>query len=164
MHQFVPTEFDDAVDRYRRAEWEYSAACAALREMLSRTSQATEDLKVALCLQAPPPGTARKVDLGLIQKAVADHFGIHPSLMKSAERPNHIAHPRQIAMALARELTKHSLEEIGEAFGGRDHGTVIHACKAVAARAELESEYRAELDHIRLGVRMALGIPEAASA
>lgn len=169
MHQLAPTEFDAAVDRFRNAEREYSAACAALRVLLasrmSRTSQAAEELIVALCLQAPPPaGAVRKVDLGVIQKAVADHFGLHPSLMKSAERPNHIAHPRQIAMALARELTQHTLEEIGAAFGGRDHGTVIHACKAVAAHAELEPEYRAELAHIRLNARIALGIPEPASA
>jgi chromosomal replication initiator protein len=51
--------------------------------------------------------------------------------MTSKRRPNNIAIPRQIAMFLSRILTKHSLQEIGDAFGGRDHGTVIHACKAV---------------------------------
>jgi chromosomal replication initiator protein len=51
--------------------------------------------------------------------------------MTSKRRPNNIAIPRQIAMYLTRTLTKHSLQDIGDAFGGRDHGTVIHACKSV---------------------------------
>ena len=51
--------------------------------------------------------------------------------MVSKRRPNNIAFPRQIAMYLSRLLTSHSLQEIGDAFGGRDHGTVIHACKTV---------------------------------
>ena len=51
--------------------------------------------------------------------------------MTSKRRPANIAFPRQVAMYLARELTKASLNEIGEAFGGRDHGTVLHACKLV---------------------------------
>jgi chromosomal replication initiator protein len=66
-----------------------------------------------------------------IQKRVAEHFQIRHSDMTSKRRPNNIAIPRQIAMFLSRILTKHSLQEIGDAFGGRDHGTVIHACKAV---------------------------------
>jgi chromosomal replication initiator protein len=60
--------------------------------------------------------------------------------LKSEARPNYIAHPRQVAMYLARTLTRHSLQSIGFAFGGRDHGTVIHACKAVEVRMEMEPE------------------------
>ncbi|WP_413700824.1 chromosomal replication initiator protein DnaA [Psychromonas sp. KJ10-10] len=72
-----------------------------------------------------------------IQKIVAEHYRIKISDMASKRRTRTVARPRQIAMALAKELTQHSLPEIGEAFGGRDHTTVLHACRKVA---ELRSE------------------------
>jgi chromosomal replication initiator protein len=84
-----------------------------------------------------------------IQKRVADHFQIRHSDMTSKRRPNNIAIPRQIAMFLARTLTKHSLQEIGDAFGGRDHGTVIHACKAVDNMMEQDSTTRGSVDFLR---------------
>ena len=73
-----------------------------------------------------------QLTIEVVQKKVADHFQIRHSDMTSKRRPNNIAIPRQIAMYMVRNLIpKHSLQEIGDAFGGRDHGTVIHACKAV---------------------------------
>lgn len=66
-----------------------------------------------------------------IQKVVAEHYRIKISDMSSKRRTRTVARPRQIAMALAKELTQHSLPEIGEAFGGRDHTTVLHACRKV---------------------------------
>jgi len=72
-----------------------------------------------------------------IQKVVAEHYRIKISDMASKRRTRTVARPRQIAMALAKELTQHSLPEIGEAFGGRDHTTVLHACRKVA---ELRNE------------------------
>ena len=77
-----------------------------------------------------------------IQRRVAEHFDVRVADMTSKRRPASIAFPRQVAMYLARELTKASLNEIGEAFGGRDHGTVLHACKLVKKRI-------AEQDNIR---------------
>jgi hypothetical protein len=62
--------------------------------------------------------------------------------MTSHRRPANIAIPRQIAMHLTRELTKAPLKEIGEAFGGRDHGTVIHACKSVAKKVSSDEDFR----------------------
>ena len=62
---------------------------------------------------------------------MAEHFDVRLADMTSKRRPANIAFPRQIAMYLARELTKTSLTEIGEAFGGRDHGTVLHAHRLV---------------------------------
>jgi chromosomal replication initiator protein len=59
--------------------------------------------------------------------------------MTSRRRPANIAFPRQVAMYLSRSMTKGSLVEIGEAFGGRDHGTVIHACRKVAQRIQSEA-------------------------
>jgi chromosomal replication initiator protein len=84
-----------------------------------------------------------------IQKRVADHFQIRHSDMTSKRRPNNIAIPRQIAMYLARTLTKHSLQEIGDAFGGRDHGTVIHACKAVDNMMDQDSTTRGSVDFLK---------------
>jgi chromosomal replication initiator protein len=72
-----------------------------------------------------------------IQKVVAEHYRIKISDMSSKRRTRTVARPRQIAMALAKELTQHSLPEIGEAFGGRDHTTVLHACRKVT---ELRNE------------------------
>jgi chromosomal replication initiator protein len=84
-----------------------------------------------------------------IQKRVADHFQIRHSDMTSKRRPNNIAIPRQIAMYLSRTLTKHSLQDIGDAFGGRDHGTVIHACKAVDNMMEQDSSMRGTIEFVR---------------
>jgi chromosomal replication initiator protein len=84
-----------------------------------------------------------------IQKRVADHFQIRHSDMTSKRRPNNIAIPRQIAMYLTRTLTKHSLQEIGDAYGGRDHGTVIHACKAVDNMMEQDSTTRGSVDFLK---------------
>jgi chromosomal replication initiator protein len=74
------------------------------------------------------------VTIEQIQRRVAEHFDVRIADMTSKRRPANIAFPRQIAMYLARELTKASLNEIGDAFGGRDHGTVLHACKLVKKR------------------------------
>lgn len=84
-----------------------------------------------------------------IQKRVADHFQIRHSDMTSKRRPNNIAIPRQIAMYLTRILTKHSLQEIGDAFGGRDHGTVIHACKAVDNMMEQDTATRGSIEFLK---------------
>jgi chromosomal replication initiator protein len=84
-----------------------------------------------------------------IQKRVADHFQIRHSDMTSKRRPNNIAIPRQIAMYLTRTLTKHSLQEIGDAFGGRDHGTVIHACKAVDNMMEQDASMRSTIEFLK---------------
>ena len=84
-----------------------------------------------------------------IQKRVADHYQIRHSDMTSKRRPNNIAIPRQVAMFLARTLTKHSLQEIGDAFGGRDHGTVIHACKAVDNMTEQDQSMRGSVEFLK---------------
>ena len=84
-----------------------------------------------------------------IQKRVADHYQIRHSDMTSKRRPNNIAIPRQIAMYLTRTLTKHSLQEIGDAYGGRDHGTVIHACKAVDNMMEQDASTRSSVDFLK---------------
>jgi chromosomal replication initiator protein len=85
------------------------------------------------------------ITIGNIQKTVADYYKIRVADLISKRRTRSIARPRQVAMALAKELTNHSLPEIGDAFGGRDHTTVLHACrKIVSLRAEhstIDDEY-----------------------
>ncbi len=82
------------------------------------------------------------VSIENIQKRVAEHYDIRFADMTSRRRPENIAFPRQIAMYLAREMTGKSLNSIGEAFGGRDHGTVLHACRLVRDRMEQQTEVR----------------------
>jgi len=88
----------------------------------------------------------RMVSLENIQKVVADYYHIRASEMQSKRRNRNVARPRQMAMALTKELTRHSLPEIGEAFGGRDHTTVLHACRQIEKlrreSAQIEEDYR----------------------
>ena len=83
-----------------------------------------------------------------IQKTVAEYFKIRVSDLHSKRRNRSITRPRQIAMCLAKELTSHSLPEIGDAFGGRDHTTVLHACRKVAELRE--SDTRVNEDYMNL--------------
>ncbi|HZR78430.1 MAG TPA: chromosomal replication initiator protein DnaA [Chthoniobacterales bacterium] len=83
-----------------------------------------------------------------IQRKVAEHFDVRLADMTSKRRPASIAFPRQVAMYLARELTKSSLNEIGDAFGGRDHGTVLHACKLVKRRMKEQDNIRQTISFI----------------
>lgn len=86
---------------------------------------------------------ARKsVTIDQIQRRVAEHFDVRLADMTSKRRPANIAFPRQVAMYLSRELTGSSLSDIGDAFGGKDHGTVIHACKLVKKRMESDEKTR----------------------
>ena len=84
----------------------------------------------------------KTVTIDQIQKKVAEQFDVRFADMTSKRRPANIAFPRQVAMYLARRHTKASLHEIGDAFGGRDHGTVLHACKTVSARMKKEDQVR----------------------
>jgi chromosomal replication initiator protein len=88
------------------------------------------------------------VTIEQIQRRVAEHFDVRIADMTSKRRPASIAFPRQVAMYLARELTKASLNEIGDAFGGRDHGTVLHACKLVKRRMVEQDNIRQTISFI----------------
>ena len=82
------------------------------------------------------------VTVDQVQRKVAEHYDVRIADMTGKRRPAHIAFARQVAMFISRRQTKNSLQDIGEAFGGRDHGTVIHACKTVQARMEKEESLR----------------------
>jgi chromosomal replication initiator protein len=83
-----------------------------------------------------------------IQKTVAEYFKIRVADLLSKRRSRSIARPRQIAMALAKELTSHSLPEIGDAFGGRDHTTVLHACRRVKALRDSETRVAEDYNNL----------------
>ncbi len=90
----------------------------------------------------------RQVSLDNIQRVVADYYKMKLSDLLSKRRNRSIARPRQIAMSLAKELTSHSLPEIGEAFGGRDHTTVLHACRKVKELLNTDTVIKADYDNI----------------
>jgi chromosomal replication initiator protein len=87
-----------------------------------------------------------------IQTAVAAHFGISEQELLSASRAARVAWPRQIAMYLARELTDESLPSLGRDFGGRDHTTVLHACRRTAERLRSDGAAREAVDKLRLAL------------
>ena len=90
----------------------------------------------------------RQISIENIQKTVADYYKIRISDMHSKKRSRAIARPRQVAMALAKELTQLSLPEIGSNFGGRDHTTVLHACRQVAKLRETVPELNHDVNFL----------------
>jgi chromosomal replication initiator protein len=90
----------------------------------------------------------RLVTINNIQKTVAEYYKIRLSDLHSKSRARQIARPRQVAMALAKDLTDHSLPEIGEAFGGRDHTTVLHACRKIKELAGKDARIKEDCDNL----------------
>jgi len=88
------------------------------------------------------------ISIGNIQKTVADYYQLRLADLTSKRRTRSLARPRQMAMALAKELTEHSLPEIGDAFGGRDHTTVLHGCKRVRALIETDGKLREDWEKL----------------
>jgi chromosomal replication initiator protein len=101
-----------------------------------------EALKDLLSLQA------RLITVENIQKTVADYFKVRVADLLSKRRSRSVARPRQVAMALAKELTTHSLPEIGDAFGGRDHTTVMHACKRIKELRDTEQRMQEDYSNL----------------
>jgi chromosomal replication initiator protein len=103
---------------------------------------AKEALKDLLALQD------RLVTIENIQKTVAEYYKIRVHDLLSARRSRSITRPRQVAMALAKELTNHSLPEIGDAFGGRDHTTVLHACRKVGELKDTDNRIKEDYTNL----------------
>ena len=89
-----------------------------------------------------------RITIETIQKKVVDYYHLRMADMLSRRRPANIAFPRQVAMYLSRMLTEHSLQEIGGAFGGRDHGTVIHACKTVENMMDQDTSIKSAVEFL----------------
>jgi len=105
-------------------------------------NQVKDSLKDLLAIQD------RQVGIENIQKMVADYYNIRIGDMHSKRRTRSVARPRQVAMALAKELTNHSLPEIGDAFGGRDHTTVLHACRRIEELRETTRDIREDYNNL----------------
>jgi chromosomal replication initiator protein len=90
----------------------------------------------------------KQVTIENIQKMTAEYYKIRVADLLSKRRNRSVARPRQVAMAISKELTNHSLPEIGDAFGGRDHTTVLHACRKI--KELRETEQRIEEDYINI--------------
>jgi chromosomal replication initiator protein len=103
---------------------------------------ATESLKDLLAFQE------RLVTIHNIQKTVAEYYKIRVSDLHSKDRSRVVARPRQLAMALSKELTTHSLPEIGDAFGGRDHTTVLHACRKIGELCQSDSRMKEDFSNL----------------
>jgi chromosomal replication initiator protein len=88
------------------------------------------------------------ISISNIQKTVADYYQLRGGEMTSKRRTRSLARPRQVAMALAKELTEHSLPEIGQDFGGRDHTTVLHACRKVRELMEVDGKLREDWEKL----------------
>lgn len=115
----------------------------ALKRVLAFCRFSGQPLRIDTCKEALRDLIAvqsRQVTIDNIQRTVAEYYKIKVSEMYSKKRSRTIARPRQIAMALAKELTLLSLPDIGEAFGGRDHTTVLHACRKVAELRSTNSD------------------------
>ena len=120
----------------------------ALRKVLAYSRFSHKDINIALAREALRDLLSiqnRQIGVENIQKTVADFYKIKVADMYSKKRPASIARPRQIAMYLAKELTKKSLPEIGELFGGRDHTTVLHAVRKIGAERSTNSELNQQL-------------------
>jgi len=106
----------------------------ALRKVMASSTFTGRDVSVDLakeCLRDLLSLQSRQITIENIQRVVAEYYNIRVSDLHSKRRSRSITRPRQVAMAISKELTKNSLPEIGDLFGGRDHTTVIHACKKV---------------------------------
>ena len=106
----------------------------ALRKVMASSTFTGRDVTVDLakeCLRDLLSLQSRQITIENIQRVVAEYYNIRVSDLHSKRRSRSITRPRQVAMSISKELTKNSLPEIGELFGGRDHTTVIHACKKV---------------------------------
>ncbi|MEJ2444268.1 MAG: chromosomal replication initiator protein DnaA [Exilibacterium sp.] len=101
-----------------------------------------EALKDLLALQD------KQVSIDNIQRVVAEYYKVKISDLLSKRRSRSVARPRQVAMSLAKELTNHSLPEIGEAFGGRDHTTVLHACRKIKKMREEDADIREDVKNL----------------
>ncbi|GGI95030.1 chromosomal replication initiator protein DnaA [Alicyclobacillus cellulosilyticus] len=129
----------------------------ALVRVIAYSSLVKQEITVDLAQEALKdliaPNRPRPVTVSQIQKVVSDHFGIKPEDLIAKSRAKHVVVPRQIAMYLTRELTDLSLPKIGEAFGGRDHTTILHACEKVSEELKTNEELRRTVESLSEALR-----------
>lgn len=113
----------------------------------------TIDLLEELLHDALHEEAKHTITVDLIQRKVAEHFDIRLADMTSRRRPQNVAFPRQVAMYLSRTLTDRSLVNIGESFGGRDHGTVMHACRLIETKMAADDRLRQTVSHLQTALQ-----------
>jgi len=118
-------------------------AFASLKGMRVSLSMAKEVLKDIIV------DKSKDITIEMIQKHVAEHFGVKISDMKSEKRLKTVVVPRQIAIYLCRDLTKASYPEIGEKFGGKDHSTIIHSVKKIDKQLSADLDLKGTIDQLR---------------
>jgi chromosomal replication initiator protein len=124
----------------------------ALKRVVANASFTQRSISVDLVKEALKDLLAlqdKQVSISNIQRVVGEYYKIKISEFTSKRRSRSVARPRQVAMALAKELTNHSLPEIGDAFGGRDHTTVLHACRKVKELCSLDAEIQQDWKNIQ---------------
>lgn len=138
-----PTVFDFLAERIKTNVRRLEGALMRVASFASLSGrELTPDAVEHLLKDILQEEARRTVTIEQIQRKVAEHYDVRLADMTSKRRPANIAFPRQVAMYLARELTKTSLSEIGDAFGGRDHGTVLHAHRLVKERIAADEKVR----------------------
>ena len=147
--------YDTAMDIASRFKSNVRELEGALKRVIASSELSGKPITTAYCREVLGDLIAiqdRLVTIESIQKRITDYFKLRASDLTSKRRHRSIVRPRQIAMALARELTNHSLPEIGSAFGGRDHTTVLHACRKVEELRRTDDvfdvDYRNLLRHL----------------
>lgn len=133
---------DQLYTRMKRSQAVYMAHLAALMKHITTESETVVEA-----------GIATRPRIAAIQEVVCQIYQLGPHVMTTKAKPQHYCQPRQVAMAICRELTRYSLEEIGRCFGGRDHGTIIHASAAVKNRMDQDQGFKAEFAAIREACR-----------
>ncbi len=147
--QLEPAVLEFLADRIRSNVRRLEGALMRVASFASLSGHAPTSDKIEQLLKDILQEEARRaVSIEEIQRRVADHFDVRLADMTSKRRPQNIAFPRQIAMYLARELTRSSLMEIGEAFGGRDHGTVLHAHRQIKGKMHSEEKIRQVVSYL----------------
>jgi chromosomal replication initiator protein len=123
----------------------------ALRRVMASSAFTGRPVDMALAAESLKDLLAfheRLVTIQNIQKTVAEYYKIRVSDLHSKDRSRVVARPRQVAMALAKELTTHSLPEIGDAFGGRDHTTVLHACRKIVELNQSDARIKEDYSNL----------------
>ncbi|MBX2809095.1 MAG: chromosomal replication initiator protein DnaA [Cellvibrionaceae bacterium] len=124
----------------------------ALKRVMANASFTQREITVELVREALKDLLAlqdKQVSISNIQRVVGEYYKVKVAEFTSKRRSRSVARPRQIAMALAKELTNHSLPEIGEAFGGRDHTTVLHACRKIKSLHDEDAEIQQDWKNLQ---------------
>lgn len=151
QHENMPLSEDVAFFIAKRVRSNVRELEGALRRVMASATFTGRPIDLALAAEGLKDLLAfheRLITIHNIQKTVAEYYKIRVSDLHSKDRSRVVTRPRQVAMALAKELTTHSLPEIGDAFGGRDHTTVLHACRKVAELSQSDARVKEDVTNL----------------